>query len=145
MNVTFYLQMSLQITETFHVLKDLLAMVILRRVLYFLAQNCTHFLIWRWNQTTAYQYCKSVLYYKRIKTPKCTRYMFRPSLFPSSGRCLQSIYYKEFLNQCKFKIPSFKMYGLKYISKYKIQIKLWVEFKWEVCHVAIVWYVTVLK
>jgi len=52
---------------------------------------------------------------------------------------------QKLFDQCKFKIPSFKMYGLKYTPKYKIQIKLWAEFKWEMLHLAIVWYVTILK
>ena len=37
---------------------------------------------------------------------------------------------KTFKNQCKYKIVSFKMYGLKYILKYKIQKTFCAKFKW---------------
>ena len=49
--------------------------------------------------------------------------MFQPHLWSSSGRIItRDILQKRSELMHKYKIPSFKMCGVKYVLKYKIQI-----------------------
>ena len=65
----------------------------------------------------------NTLHYKCGKPP--TRTCFGHLLWPSSGRHYTKDRFQRYENPVhRRKIVSFKLYGLKYMLKYKIQIKV---------------------
>jgi hypothetical protein len=92
-----------------------------KRLLIFLIIH-DHPLSWLRTATTpkrSIQTLKSTLHYRQYDSD-----MLRPHLWPSSGRYSTNVF--EPMHKCK--VLSFKMYGLKYVLKCKMQLILYNQY-----------------
>ena len=68
---------------------------------------------------------------RQVSYANCMKLLSEKSIWRKCFKNIQYLYItKTFKIQCKYKIVSFKIYGLKYILKHKIQVTFCAIFKW---------------